>query len=429
MIKRMVHSSFPSGSGTVTEDGSWCWFQDPRAVFWGNRLWVGYVSTGDADSVKKGRVSIAEVNLKTGRTREFVLHQPKSHEEAVLWADDHNSPAFAVISSRLMLAFYTKHSKSNEIFTVRIRKFFGRAHFEKQETFIPSEDSRVCYSNPVNLSSERRVFNFFRGLRNTRKPSCSFSDSLGKSWVSGGILVDLKSEFKHRPYLKLDSNGRDQIDFAVTEGHPREYPNSIYHFSYKSAVGLLDSHDRIFSTLAEGVQLPTQGTKVFNSRENESAWVITVNRMGNEVFILFSLRRSTNEKTRKDSDLSYHLARFTDGGWSVSEIADAGPQLYQGEDDYSGLAALHPTNPKVVFISTKVDPGNNVKTRKWELYKGTTYDFVSWSWIPVTKNSRKDNIRPLCVSSPRGEVVLLWLEGEKRSFKDYDFCIRYLTDL
>src|SRR5438067_2522923 len=55
-------------------------------------------------------------------------------------------------------------------------------------------------------------------------------------------------------------------------------------------------------------------------------------------------------------DLRYHYARLAATGWHHEEIAYAGERLYPDEDDYSGLGALDPNNPDVLYISTNADP-------------------------------------------------------------------------
>src|SRR6516162_9866490 len=76
-------------------------------------------------------------------------------------------------------------------------------------------------------------------------------------------------------------------------------------------------------------------------------------------------------------DLRYHYARWDGTSWHTEEIAQAGRRLYAGEDDYSGLGALDPKNPDVMYISTDADPvsgdplvSHADRKRHYELFRG-----------------------------------------------------------
>src|SRR5947199_97799 len=102
-------------------------------------------------------------------------------------------------------------------------------------------------------------------------------------------------------------------------------------------------------------------------------------------------------------DLRYHYARWDGAAWHSEEIAHAGGRLYPGEDDYSGLGALDPKNPDIVYISTDADPVSGAPLasqadhcRHYELFRGTReQQSGSWKWTPITRNSTYDNLRPV----------------------------------
>jgi hypothetical protein len=127
------------------------------------------------------------------------------------------------------------------------------------------------------------------------------------------------------------------------------------------------------------------------------------------------------------TDIRYRYARWTGSSWSDHALAYAGSRLYSGEDDYSGLAALDPTDPNVVYISTNADPESGAplsssadSRRHYELFRGTTDDAgESWQWSPITEDSRLDNLRPILVTDGAGQKALLWLRGTYRAYTDY----------
>ena len=288
--------------------------------------------------------------------------------------------------------------------------------------FVPSSDSKVTYSNLVYLSSEARIYLFFRGLDDSWKPSWASSRVEKLDWKTGGILIDFPNAVRHRPYVKVASNGVDKIHFAYTEGHPRDFPNSVYHVFYRSGVGLCGSTGEYLGALESGLVEPTEGTLVFQGDPEKVAWVIAVNDYEDEgLFILFSVRLggSDNEIAGAVSRLSYWIAVWNGFAWESQFLAEAGPQIYEGEDDYSGLLSQHPNNPNIVFISTKVDPTTGAKLRHWEIFRGCKSPSGEWMWDAITSDSEEDNLRPLATSGESAQ--LLWLRGSMISFSDYGF--------
>jgi hypothetical protein len=130
----------------------------------------------------------------------------------------------------------------------------------------------------------------------------------------------------------------------------------------------------------------------------------------------------------RPTDHRFFYAYWNGAAWSVAEVARAGGFLYEGEFDYTGLAALDPVCPGCMYISTNIDPRNAENLPRYEIFRGSTSDFGrSWSWLPVTFNSTMDNIRPVI---PKGNsFALVWLRGVYQSYNDYDLAVVGLTAL
>ena len=92
------------------------------------------------------------------------------------------------------------------------------------------------------------------------------------------------------------------------------------------------------------------------------------------------------------TDMRYRYARWDGTAWRDHPLAYAGTRLYSGEDDYTGLAVLDPTDPSVVYISTNANPTTGAALtstadgrRHWEIFRGdTTNAGDSWQWTPMT---------------------------------------------
>ncbi|MBL8179565.1 MAG: BNR-4 repeat-containing protein [Bryobacterales bacterium] len=392
------------------DDGGWCWFEDERAIVSGGKLIFGVVASG-----RKGNVEAVTYDLKSGEAKVFVLHKPDTAEEQRRWMDDHNSPAFLLRPDGRVLAMYAKHGVDEKIY-YRVSEPKNPGQWGEERIFVPSATSKVTYSNPHYLPMEKRIYNFFRGIHNSFKPSYAYSEDLGETWTAGNVFINVPTQFRHRPYVKYASNGRDTVHIAYTDGHPRDFDNSIYHIYYRN--GMLHRSDgKPIRALKEGLQTPEEGTLVYKGGPKNVAWIsdLHLDGKGNPVLV-FSEQRDPS-----GSDHRYHYARWAGGKWRENEIAHAGSRLYKGEDDYTGNVALDPKDTDRVYISTNADPVSGTALPHYEIYLGVTKDGgAKWTWTAVTKDSSEDNIRPIC-PIVRGGPPVLWLRGKMLTYTNYRF--------
>lgn len=403
----------------LNDDGAWCWFEDERAIVADEMLFVGTIASGHLDVRRRGNVEVTSYDLATGEIRRGVLHEN-------FQADDHNSPALLERPDGRILAAYSRHSDGNRIFYRLSSKPHDISGWRLEEIFVPSESSIVTYSNLHTLSEEGtgRIYNFFRGYDDSYKPSWMFSDDFGETWTAGGILIDFASGENHRPYVKYTGNGQDTLHFLFSEGHPRDYDNSIYHAYYRAGA-FYDSHGNPIGELEKAPISPSQATRVFAGDPDNVAWPHDIELdEGGRPYIAYQVQKNSAGKHRGEGghDHRYRYARWDGDQWHDFEIAYAGSRLYAGEDDYTGGICLHPDDPDVVFISTNVDPmsGRELASGHREVFRGTTDDGgAHWSWEPVTQNSSFDNLRPFVPKWEKGKTALLWLRGTYRSYTDY----------
>lgn len=413
------------------DDGGWCWFEDERVIVHDGKLIVGTIASGRTDIARQGDVEAVSYDLKTGKSARTTLHAPTGERERRQWYDDHNSPAFLATQDGSVLAMYAKHGPENRIY---YRQSADDGSWGEERIFVPSESSRITYSNLHLLRSENggkgRIYDFFRGLNDSYKPSFVYSDDGGRSWTTGNVVIDVPSEERHRPYAKYVSNGKDTVHIVYTEGHPHNYDNSIYHIFYRNGV-LHESSGKPIRELAAGLKKPEEGTLVFKGGGDRIAWTtdIQLDPQGNP-YMVYSVQTGDAGKPQdqRGNDLRYRYARWNGRKWIDREIAYAGTRIYQREHNYSGLAALDPHDANTVFISTNADPATGAplvsKTdgkRHWEIFQGTTLDGVTWRWSAVTKDSAHDNLRPVVPVWAGDRRALLWLEGEMRAYTDYSF--------
>lgn len=406
----------------LNDDGGWCWFQDERAIVVGRKLMVGSVATGGKDPSRKGNIEVSTFDLKNGEITRTVLH-------AGLEADDHAAPALVGLSRSRVLAMYTRHGSDNRICSRLCPDARKAGSWDPEQVFEPSEDSRVTYSNLHWLRRQGwggKLYNFFRGYDDTYKPSWMVSNDRGRSWKAGGLLIDLPGETaRHRPYVKYVSDGNQRVHFAFTEGHPQNFDNSIYHAVIRKGV-VCRMDGTPIRPLAKGPIQPSEAVQVYAGNPDNVAWIqdIALDRNGG-LRLAFSVQKDSANLPMGSAgrDHRYHWAQYDGRIWWNYEIAYAGSRLYAGEDDYTGGICLHPDDPRIVFISTNVDPvsGIPLPSGHYEIFRGRREEPHSgWQWHPLTPDATEDNLRPIVPAWRRGRTALLWLRGDYRAYTDYD---------
>ncbi|HMH82316.1 MAG TPA: BNR-4 repeat-containing protein [Gemmatimonadales bacterium] len=410
----------------LNDNGAWSWFMDERAIVDDGKLIVGSVrAVGDYRNDRAsdwGNVEVSVCDLASGATQRTVLHRH-------LQQDDHDNPAFLALPDGRYLAVYTQHGVEQRIY-YRFSEPRNPLAWGPASVFdtpgnpaAPLRGNNVTYSNLFRLSSGR-IMNFFRGV--DLDPNYMYSDDTGRTWRYGGRLAHGKDGYS--PYLKYAFDGMNTIHFVMTEDHPRNYDNSLYHGFVRDGVVYLSDGTRR-GKLGETTDVEVNAwdlTKVFQGDPDNVAWMsdLELDR-AQRPYVIFTVQKDGRGLPRGQGGMDHRFdyGRWDGSQWRVHEIAYAGTRLYPGEDDYTGLAALDPNDPDVVYISTDADPVTGkplVSTadnlRHHELFRGRTPDGgATWNWEPITANSTVDNLRPVVPKWKDSRTALVWMRGTYKS--------------
>lgn len=383
-------------------DGAWCFFADPRALYFEGqhkRTYVGWLNgVGD---VLIGHYDHTQDEIRTVTIRR-ALHQ-----------DDHANPSLYIDRLGTITIFYSAHN-GTAMFYRRTEKPEDITSFGEEKELPANTDGRhgYTYPNPVYLSDEQKLYLFWRG--GNFKPNFSVTTDLpGHAWSPVRTLIQDSGQ---RPYIRFVGNGKDTIHFSCTDGHPNIEPqNSIYYARYRDG-GLYRADGSFIKPMSE---LPLELSEldvVFDGKAaNRNAWIwdIAEDDQGYPV-IVYVVFESVH-------DHRYYYSRWDGEQWMTNEIVAGGhwfPLTVEGtvekEPYYSGGIILDHANPSVVYLSREVDG-------VFEIERWQTDDLgVSWSSEPVTSGSSANQVRPyLTRGGDGGQAILLWMNGEYVHFTKY----------
>jgi hypothetical protein len=419
------------------DNGFWCWYQDERAVI---DIATGKIVIASAayGGSRNGADDAVIFNLQTGTSTRYVLKQWKTNP------DDHNSAGLIIRPDGKYLAMYDQHYEN---YYTLYRIFDGNT-WAAEQTYdwrnIPGGiDYTLAYNNVYYLSAENRMYNFQRA--NHRAPNFLVSSDMGDTWSWGGQLTTNTSNSYNKGYYKYWGNGVDRIDFLFTEQHPRDTTTSIYHGYIKGGRAYASDGTLADNDITDAAFIPGfwNFTKVFGNNTvmgNDTmkrCWQADLMRYDDGVVAAIITARTNqyfsngyNSQPIANPDHAFIYCRYNGVDWSYTYLGKAGLKFYNSEEDYTGLGALCPNNPNTLYISTPYSPiDTSINLGAREIWKGvTSNDGASWSWVPITQNSVRDNFRPIVPLWDNNNTALLWCRGTYSSAQNFDAAVVGILD-
>jgi hypothetical protein len=463
-------------------NGCWCWYQDERAVVDPNNGHVLVNSVGFSPSYESGVGIVDVVNFdpQTGRRVRTQLSN-LNPANPTTQRDDHNAGALLVLPDGRYLAMYANHGNNgglgDEYSRWRVSNNPGDStSWTTEQKFnwydnVPganqtgnAEAANVAYHNLFYLSAENQVYDISRSYgrlstngASQNVPNIARYDMNTNTIQWAGQLLETKAG-GYSAYPKYVSNGVNRIYFITTETHPRNYDNSIYAGyiqngkTFDMLGNVIDPNIFDNGTVAGGSGFVPDATSFTLLQQSDPLggghirlWTtdLALDSSG-QPMALYTSRwdvdgATSDGTTTNPIDHRLHYAHWNSqsGQWVTHEIAQMGDRLYSSEQDYTGLGALVPGNPNIIYISTNYDPRQfNPQSPKstpdtpfHEIYKGVTVDGgLTWSWTPITENSKIDNLRPIVPDPHGGAPTVMWFRGTYSSAGSIDAAVVGIVD-
>lgn len=404
-------------SHTITHEGAWCWFADPRALHYENASgtinasYLGYIDV-------HGNIKATQVDFLHNRRTEVLIR-------SAFQPDDHNNPTFVVLPDERVMIFYTRHTDEPKIwYRVSVRP--GDISQLGEEKFI-SVENNTTYPSPFILSDDpTHIYLCWRGISwHPTLARITMPDAHDNVTVDFGPRQLVQSTGA-RPYAKYLSNGKDKIYLAYTTGHPdNEMPNWLYFNVVDINKGngpiLKDIKGNTLKTVADGVfrvnksddYLAQYPYTVVDHTAGVRNWVWQIALDTNENPVI-AYTHIDNAKTSH----AYHYGRWTGEAWTDAWVQHAGHAFHQNwnrtERCYTGGMALDPDNIHDLYLSIPTANGAYDKDGVYEIWKYTLGDDGKVaSTEQVTRHSAKNNARPFILpGSKNSPLRLAWMYGD-----------------
>ena len=408
----------------INNNGAWTWYSDERAIIdkAGGKLLVSSDANaqGPGGSGRDGNVDVVSYDLATNMASSpFVLGD--------LAPDDHNNAALLVKPDGKYLAFWAGHNENcNSYWRNHDGSNWGASQtFSWSSRGCPFENGRqITYNNLWNMTAENKIYNFVRSVGTS--PNVLVSSDNGMTWTYGGRLSSTPTVGYVAGYYKYWGNNVDRIDFLATEAHPRDNDNSLYHGYLKGGRTYTSTDMQVDADISDGTSPQvTAFTRIFQTgttiegQRMHHLWNSDIMRYDDGTIAAIGMARTGTDTNTPPHSFLYF--RFNGTSWSTTYLGEAGTKLYDSEQDYVGLGAVHPNDPRIVYISTYLDPRNDMNLGEHEIFMGVTCDNgMTFTWTPITWNSSEDNLRPIVPAWDGNNMVLLWFRGSYQTAQIYN---------
>ena len=386
----------------LTDDGGWCWFQDPRAlrhVDTEDQTYAAWVSN-------PGDIEIGSYDHNTGEVTTTTL-------SAAFNDDDHVAPGLVVRPDGKIIAFWSDHN-GDPIYYKISSSAEDISSFGTEQTVSPSTEHD--YENPRYFGST--LYLFYRNGSNNLAFITSSDD--GSSWSSE---QELSTASGYGQYFKISQVENGRVDIALThaEGNTDGSKNDVRHIYFDGDTAYASDGTSLGSE--SGGTLPishSDATAIWDtSATGKQAWVWDCATHGGTPEVVYAQFDSRE-------DHNYRWARYENGSWTDTHLTDGGMFITTGarnEFYYSGGIALDHDAPGKCYLSA--GDHHSSKIQRWTTGDGGE----TWKYTDFAGGTRQ-NVRPVVPRNAHEDLPVTWMKGQYNHFSGngYETAVKLGSD-
>ncbi len=377
--------------------GSYVWYSGPRAIKNINDTYIGIVDI-------KGNIKTVKNTNKHIKSK--TIYIKKNYEK-----NEHDHPVFLILPKKRIMTIYSKHNQPLSFNYKISNSSFSKLSDEKTAVISDNKKTTFTYPNPFILKDSPNSFYIFHRGINWHPTISKFTlpDKNGDIKLLNSTQIIQSTGA--RPYSKYISDGKNKIYMAYTTGHAyNEFPNWIY-FSIldTNTYKLYDIEGNLLKNINEdpfNISKEMENSSLIVDKTENSRnciWDLAFDKKNNPIIAFVKI----SEDMQKHD---YYLAKWIGNKWIQAKIADGGKYFHSikgSEETFSGGLSIDKDNPNIIWMSV---PRKGIFGEKYEIVKTEINDKLEvTNSIQITKNSLKNNIRPI---TAKGFHKVIWLNGK-----------------
>lgn len=353
--------------------------------------------------------------------------------------DDHSFPALMVLNEGLVLVAATGHHETGDLWLYLVKVKPGNLKILKKTRVNLPDPCTYVYLIDDGLDEKLLVtrstdFNLV-GLRVDSQTLKSSEPFKLFPWEVGPHDPFFSGRDGNRPYLVCRPSPIGGSVFALTNDHPRAYRNGVFAGFFRDGM-IHDLDGNVVHAIGskEDWSPFTVLTELLAPGQAFVPWIHDIaQEPGGRVILALSGREKTSDEFLAGQDQTrdgyrYLIGAYDHGLWRELTSLPAGKSLYGDEEDYTGGISLNPLNPlHFVFSSSaiKEEEPTDSGVARWELWEGFVSETGAHLRLLKSPPLGSCVLRPhFSVASPNFDThFLTYMEGEYRSYKDFDTTI------
>lgn len=397
------------GTTSLSSNGAWCWFGDPRAIEDEHSLYSTWITNGGDIVVNKND-----------------FHDGKSYQAKMpikLSINDHNNPSLLYLKDGNLMVFYSGHNGSKMYY--QKTALAGDINSFSEPQFLKANTGKgFTYPNPltVDFFGRERIMLFWRDFQ--WQPRFTYSDDQGLTWSKSIQLVE---NYGQRPYVKYFKGDSGKVHIAMTDGHPaNNIKNSIYYMYMKDSVfyrangekigDMLDlpfslrKLDKIYDPVKLARPRILAGEEVIYKRA--WIWSIAEDRFSNGVVAYSITDKNFNHDYLYSTYRGKWINRFITNGGGTIQL----PNRHKREHYYAGGVFIDSQEPNKVYLSKKIGTAKH-QIEKWKMNRRGR--FKRMTKYTSSAASFRPFVPYLVNSKQKRKTAVLWMSGTYDYYTDF----------